>query len=105
MKHYRVVITNDAKADLQRYKDYILYHFQNVQAAKSFLQDFRDTRKELENTAGILAVPDSEALQSRSLKRCNFRKHNYFLLFRINDSTVFVTNIFHFLEDYESKLR
>ena len=35
-----------------------------------------------------------------------FLRHNYFLLYYIgNDEIVYITNIFHGLEDFENKLR
>ena len=105
MNTYHVIITDDAKADLKRYRDYILKKFRNPQAAKALLLDYRKTRKVLEKTAGSLNTPDSEILQQRSLRRINFQNHNYFLLYRIDNDNVYVTNVFHFLEDYENKIR
>jgi len=105
MKKYHVVVTDDARADLKRYRDYILTKFRNPQAAKALILDFRETRKALETIAVSLQIPDSEALKKRDLKRINLQKHNYLVLFRIVDDSVYITNVFHFLEDYENKLR
>lgn len=105
MKTYRVVVTDDAKADLKRYRDYILKTFKNPQAARAVILDFRETRTKLETTAASLQDPESEVLKQRSLKRINFQRHNYFLLFRVAGEQVYVTNVFHFLEDYENKLK
>jgi len=105
MNTYHVIVTDVAKADLKRYRDYILKKFNNPQAAKDLIHDFRDTRKQLEIVAGSLQSPASNELIRRNLKRINFLKHSYFLLFQIVDETVFITNMFHFLEDYENKLR
>ena len=66
--------------------------------------DFRETRKQLQNVAGSLQDPESDALRQRNLKRINFIHHNYFLLFRVVDQMVYVTDMFHCLEDYENKL-
>ena len=71
MKTYHVVVTDDAKADLKRYRDYILKKFKNPQAAKALVLDFRETRKALETIAVSLQDPDSEALKKRDLKRIN----------------------------------
>ena len=105
MNTYHVIITDDAKADLKRYRNYILNQFKNSQAAKALILDYRQTRKNLEKVAGSLSDPASEKLVQRGLKRINFQSHNYFLLYRIDKDTVYVTNVFHFLEDYESKLQ
>ena len=36
--------------------------------------------------------------------RINFLSHRYFMLYRIENNTVYVDNIFHELQDYESKM-
>lgn len=65
---------------------------------------FRRRIKKLEIVAGSLRNPDSEILKFRGLKRINFLRHDYFLLYRIEEDQVFVTNIFHSSEDFENKL-
>ena len=105
MKTYHVVVTDDGKEDLKRYRDYILKKFKNPQAAKAFILDFRETRKALETIAASLRVSDSEELKKRNLKRVNFQRHNYLVLLRIDDDSIYITNIFHFLEDFENKLK
>ncbi len=105
MNTYRVIVTDDAKKDFLRYRDYLIYVKKNSQAAKNLVNDYRETRKKLEIVAGSLKDPDSEKLKARRLKRINFLKHDYFLLYRIDGNTVSVTNMFHSLEDYENKLR
>ena len=104
MKTYHVFITDDAKADLRRYTDYLKKIKNSPQAAKNIASDFRETRKKLENVAGILTEPASDVLKSKGLKRINFLKHDYFMLYRIEGKNAFITNIFHALEDFENKL-
>lgn len=58
----------------------------------------------LEIVAEILNEPENEILKSKGLKRINFRKHDYFMLYHIEGKIVYVTNIFHALEDFENKL-
>ena len=105
MNTYKVVVTADAKDDLKRYRDYLLYVKNSPQAAKNVVLDFRKTRERLETIAGSLPAPGSEALKRRRLKRINFLQHDYFLLFRVEGQMVYVTNMFHSREDFESKLR
>lgn len=69
------------------------------------MQDYRETRESLSRIAGSIKEADSEKLRERNLKRINFRRHDYFLLFRIDGEVATVTNVFHFLEDYENKLK
>ncbi len=105
MKKYRVFVTDDAKHDLRKYIRYLKEVKKSPQAAKNVMADYTTTRKSLETLAGSIKEPESIELIKRELKRINFKKHNYFLLFRIEDDKAYVTNMFHGLEDYENKLQ
>ena len=105
MKKYRAVITKQAQADLREKLSYIRDHLRNLQAVQNVYTDYKQTRKALEDVAGTIREPESEKLRERDLKRINFRTHNYFMLFRIRDNRVEITNIFHGSEDFENKLR
>ena len=104
MKTYRVKVSPEAKADLRRYRDYLLNRKKSPQAAKNVVKDFYETAAVLETIATSLQEPDNEKLRFRKLKRINFLKHDYFLLYRIDGNVVSVTNMFHSLEDFENKL-
>jgi len=57
MKTYRVSVTADAKADLKRYKDYLVDEKKNRQAARNVVLDFSQTKEDLKKSAGSLADP------------------------------------------------
>jgi len=105
MKEYALVVTKDASDDLRRYLAHIRRVFKNPQAVRNVRNDFVKTAGSLRTLAETMQQPDNEAMRSKNLKRINFQSHNYFLLFRINGDTVEVVQMFHFLEDYENKLR
>ena len=105
MKKYTVIRTDDAENDLACYVAYLVRQKRNPQAARNLLDDYDETIDSLENVAGSLAEPSSSKLRERGLKRINFLHHAYLLLHRIEDDTVYVTNVFHQTEDFESKLR
>ena len=104
MKKFKVYVTPTVKEDLRRYLGYVRRKLKNPLAAKSIAEDFRETKKDLSNIAGGIKDPDSKILLNRGLKRINFKRHNYFLLYRVNGSTVEITNMYHMLEDFENKL-
>ncbi len=105
MKKYRIVVTTDAENDLRKYISYLKNVKKNQQAVKNVLKDFKDTKKCLASIAGSIKEPESYELKNRGLKRLNFLVHNYFLLYYIDNETVYITQIFHGLENFESKLR
>ena len=105
MKKYKVIVTPRAQQDIKAYVDYIKNTFKNPQAARSVFEDYVKTRKTLSLMAETIQEQNSELLNRRGLKRINFRNHDYFMLFWIDcNNIVRITNIFHDLEDFESKL-
>lgn len=73
---YKVVVTKDAEDDLERFIKYLIFEKKSMQAADNVLNDYD----------------------------INFLNHRYFMLYRIEKDVVFVDNIFHDLQDYESKM-
>ena len=105
MKTYKVVITPDAEENLKRYLRYLKNVKMNPYAAKSVMEDYITTKKQLSTVAGAIREPDSEKLLERDLKRLNFLNHDYFILYKLKDDKAIITNIFHALEDHENKLK
>ncbi|MBO4395014.1 MAG: type II toxin-antitoxin system RelE/ParE family toxin [Eubacterium sp.] len=101
---YNVKITKKAQIDLSDRIGYLKDVKKSTQAAKAVLEDYRQTRKILEDLAGAIAEPIDEELKKRGLKRINFRRHNYFMLFKIMNEDVIIVRIFHGLEDYTGKI-
>lgn len=102
---YKVVITIDAENDLYRHIEYILEEFKNVQAAKSVINDFEETKKNLKKSAGSLQYCVNPRLKAQGYKRINYIHHDYFMLFRVVGDMAIVDNIFHFKEDFENKMK
>lgn len=101
---YKVVVTEDAEADLDRYISYLLFVKKNKQAAKNVLEDFEKTKEDLRKAAGSLKLCDNPGLKQVGYRRIDFRVHRYFMLYRIDGDKAVVDNIFHELQDYESKM-
>ena len=101
---YKVVITEDAEADLDAFIRYLLFEKKNRQAATAVLDDFEATKESLERVAGSLKLCDNPKLNVLGYRRINFLSHRYFMLYRIEGDTAVVDNIFHELQDYENKV-
>ena len=48
---------------------------------------------------------DYKVLRSKGYRRLNLDKTKYFLLYRIENSIVFIDGIYHQLQDYENKIK
>lgn len=101
---YKVVVTEDAEADLDRYVRYLLFVKKSEQAAKNLIDDFDATRNILSSAAGSLRLCDNPKLKADGYHRINFLSHRYFILYRCDNDIVFIDNIFHELQDYENKM-
>lgn len=91
---YKVVVTSDAEEDLDRFLQYLLFEKKNEPAAGNILDDFGDTLNCLKNVAGSLSLCENQRLRALGYHRINFLRHRYFMLYRIEENTVFIDDIF-----------
>ena len=101
---YKVVISEGAAQDLGNCINYLINIKKNPQAALSVMNDYDDTIAKLSIVAGSLKPCQSPKMKERNLRRINFLRHNYFMLYLVEGQTAYVTNIFHDLEDADNKL-
>lgn len=99
---YKIVVTQDAEEDLDKFLWYLIYEKRNRQAAKQVLDDFEETKERLAKVASSLRYCDNPKLKKFGYRRINFIKHRYFMLYRIVEDEVIIDNIFHELQDFEN---
>lgn len=101
---YKIVLMRGAEEDLDRFVAYLLFEKKSEQAAINLLNDFETTKTSLSTVAGSLKLCDNPKLRALGYRRINFLSHRYFMLYRIDNNTVYVDNIFHALQDYENRM-
>lgn len=101
---YKVIITEDAEADMDKVVQYLLFEKKNEQAASNLLNDFEAAIDTLTNAAESLKMCENQHLKDLGYRRINFMSHRYFMLYRVEEDKVFVDNIFHELQDYENRM-
>lgn len=79
---YEVVLTKDAENDLDNFIQYLLFEKHSKQAAAN-VQDFENTKRNLEKIASSLKLCDNLRLRKLGYRRINFERHRYFMLYRI----------------------
>lgn len=99
---FKVIILPLAKQNLKRYIRYTAIVLQNKQAATSIRDDARDTKKQLSKIADILPLCPDPVLAKLGYRKISFRKHDFFMIYRIDGNTVVVESMYHTLQDYES---
>lgn len=98
---YKVVMAESAEKAFDRFVTYLLFEKKSEQAARNLLNDFEATKISLSNVAGSLKLCDNPKLKELGYRRINFLSHRYFMLYRVEENTVYVDGIFHELQDYE----
>ena len=101
---YKVLITKDAEEDLDSFVKYLIIEKKNMQAAENLLNDYDATIESLKRVAGSLKLCDNPRLCQLEYRRINFLNHRYFMMYRVVGDMVYVDNIFHDLQDFESKM-
>jgi len=101
---YKVIVTEDAETDMECFINYLLFEKKNDQAASNLIDDFEDTIITLTHAAESFKVCENQHLMELGYRRINFKSHRYFMLYRVEDDTVYVDNVFHELQDFENKM-
>ena len=98
---FRVVLTDQAQLDFKNIIHYLLYELKSEQATISVTNDMEHTIKRLSNIAGGLKLCDDPRLRDLGYRTIHFKRHNYFMLYRIQDDIVYVDAIYHDLQNFE----
>lgn len=102
---YKIIVTRQARIQLDRCIHYISKDLRNPVDAKNVLNDFLRTMSSLTQIAGSLPYLLDEELASAGYKKLQFEKHRYLLIFRIVDDSVVIEAVYHTLQDYENLLK
>lgn len=98
---FKVVLTSQAQLDFRNITNYILYELRSEQAATSVANDMEHTIERLSYMAGGLKLCDDPTLRDLGYRTIHFKRHNYFMLYRIQDDMVYIDAIYHDLQNYE----
>ena len=99
---FKVVFTDNAKKQFVNIIDYLFFELNNAQAAYNVEQDMKETAQTLSHVADSLKLCDNPKLNSRGYRTIHFRRHRYFMLYKIIDNIARVDGVYHDLQDYES---
>lgn len=102
---FKVVLTSQAQLDFRNITYYLLYELKNEQATISVTNDMENTIERLSYMASGLKLCDNPRLRGLGYRTIHFKRHNYFMLYRIQDDTVYVDAIYHDLQNYEDILQ
>ena len=98
---YRVVVTKSAAEQFEKILYYVGIVLKNEQAFRHLLDDFDETCEQLALVADNIRLCDEPELAELGYRKIRFRRHNYLMLFAIDENIVRVDRIYHELQDYE----
>lgn len=102
---YKVVLTSAAKIQFRNIINYLLYELESQQAATNVVDDFDDTVSRLSQVAGSLKLCDDRILRAKGYRTIHFKRHQYLMVYTIDQNTAYIEGIYHDLQDYENTLR
>ena len=105
METYRIEITPDAEADVENCYRYILETYHSWDTADAFLDDYGETLEKLRLGAGRLKIGDHPLMQARGIRRWNFLKHDYFMLYTVREDLAIILAVAHFRKDIGNILK
>ena len=101
---FKVTIAPSAEKDISAFLDYLLLEKKNYQAAKAVFDDYEETIMSLTELAGSLRMCEEPELKARGYYRILFKKHRYYLLYRMDELNVYVEAVLHELQDPIKKM-
>lgn len=103
--YWKVIVTADAKDDLDNFVYYLLVEKMNSQAASAVLDDYDKTIDKLSEVAGRLKYLEDPELADIGYRKIRLKSHNYYLIYRVVGDTAVVYRMFHDLQDLDQALR
>ncbi len=105
METYSIEVTPNADADVERCYRYLVEVLHSWEAADAFLDDYYESLDKLSLVAGKLKMGEHPLMKSRALRRLNFHRHHYFLLYRMEGLTAVIIAVAHFRQDISNVLK
>lgn len=81
---------------------YVRYILKNPIAAEKVIQDAEKTMNKLTYLAESLKLCEEPELAIQGYRVIFFQKHDYVMLYRVDENTVYIDGIFHQLQNYQN---
>ena len=101
---YKVVVSEDAEADLEHFVRYLLFEKKNEQAAKHLLDGVENVYSRLEIYPEQFPVSRDTFLAKRGYHEAVVPQMDYVIVFAVRSDTVNVVGVFHQSENYQRKI-
>lgn len=101
---YKLIVTGKARKHLENSVDYLLFQIQNKQAAQRLLKETKSIYGRLKSNPEQFPYCQDQNLRNKNYRKAVLSTMNYSVIFKIEETQVFVIGIFHDSENYSDKL-
>lgn len=101
---YKLIITEKAEELLDNLIYYLIYRLKNTQAVVHLFDSIEKIYDRLEENPFQFPENRDMSLQRRGYREAVLTDMGYVIIFRIEEAYVYVTGIFHQLENYRKKV-
>lgn len=101
---YKLFISQRAEEHIDNIVSYVAVTLQNPGAARAIIADIGRTYERLERMADSYAMCQDPYLAYKGYRKIALAKHDYVILYTVIDDRVYVSGVFHMLENYIDKL-
>lgn len=105
MKKYIVEVSETAEKDLESILKYLRYNLAGDIIADKYKLLFKQTLKDLENTASSFPILDENLTGHKNIRKVNVRNYLIFYIVDENSSKVSILRIGHAFMDWEKYLK
>ena len=102
---YQIIATKESERLIEGCIDYILNTLIEPAAASHFVDELDKLYSRLEDNPFQFRCCSDESLANLGYRECQFSSMNYRLIFRIENELVYIVAVYHYSEDFISKLK
>ena len=101
---YKLIESKRSKIHLEELVRYLLFKIENSQAAEHLLKEVEEVYLRLEENPEQFPYCQDDYLRKKNYRKAVLSTMNYTVVFKIEESKVYVIGIFHDSENYSDKL-
>lgn len=101
---YNIEVTDRTEKQIENAIQYLAVNFKSMQAAKNLMEDINQAFALLKAFAAPFSFCEDSYLASKGYRKFALKKHDYLIIYRVEENTVYLVGFFHILENYREKL-
>lgn len=101
---YKLVVSSEYDKQLDEIIGYVAIQLSNISAAEAILDDIEALYRYLQEVPESPALCGDPYLASKGYRKAILKHHDYVIMYRVVDESVYISGIFHMKENYYTKL-